>query len=223
MKTRYWIWAFLLTAILAACQQGARSLKEAETLFQQGLEQRVVKQTEAAAESFSQALLAINRCNQAQPEVKRLKAQIEDNLGFCYWKHELFDEALHLHEDAATLARELNDSTLLMNALRNCGRATASIGDIDKAEQHYDEALGLAKALNDKTMQNEILLESSRDVLLVKEDYEQVIERVSQALANGAQGDGSLTLGLAYYYLEEDSLAIVHLTEAPTCLRQPIR
>ena len=214
MKTRYWIWAFLLTAILAACHQGARSLKEAETLFQQGLEQRVAKQTEAAAESFSQALLAINRCNQAQPEVKRLKTQIEDNLGFCYWKHELFDEALHLHEDAATLARELNDSTLLMNALRNCGRATASIGDIDAAEQHYDEALSIAKALNDKTMQNEILLESSRDVLLVKEDYEQVIERVSQAFANGAQGDGPLTLGLAYYYLEQDSLAIVHLTEA---------
>ncbi len=214
MKTRYWIWAFLLTAILAACHQGARSLKEAETLFQQGLEQRVAKQTEAAAESFSQAMLAINRCNQAQPEVKRLKAQIEDNLGFCYWKHELFDEALHLHEDAATLARELSDSTLLMNALRNCGRATASLGDIDAAEQHYDEALSIAKALNDKTMQNEILLESSRDVLLVKEDYEQVIERVSQALANGAQGDGSLTLGLAYYYLEQDSLAIVHLTEA---------
>ena len=214
MKTRYWIWAFLLMAILAACHQGARSLREAETLFQQGLEQRVAKQTEAAAESFSQALLAINRCNQAQPEVKRLKAQIEDDLGFCYWKHELFDEALHLHEDAATLARELGDSSLLMYALRNCGRATASLGDIDTAEQHYDKALSLAKTLNNKTMQNEILLESSRDVLLVKEDYEQVIERVSQALANGAQGDGPLTLGLAYYYLEEDSLAIVHLTEA---------
>ncbi len=214
MKTRCIIIAVLLLAGLTACQQGVRSLKEAEMLFQQGVEQRTDKHTEAAAESFSQALLAINRCNQAQPEVKRLKAQIEDNLGFCYWKHELFEEALHLHEDAATLARELGDSTLLMNALRNCGRATASLGDIDKAEQHYDEALDLAKALNDKTMQNEILLESSRDVLLVKENYEQVIERVSQALADGAQGDGPLTLGLAYYYLEEDSLAIVHLTEA---------
>ncbi len=214
MKTRYLIWALLLMAFFAACQHKARYLKEAETYFDQGTEQRAAKQTEAAAESFSQALLAINRCNQAQPEVKRLKGQIEDNLGFCYWKHELFSEALHLHEDAATLARELNDSTLSMNALRNCGRATASLGDIDAAEQNYDEALSLAKALNDKTMQNEILLESSRDVLLVKEDYEQVIERVSQALANGAQGDGQLTLGLAYYYLEEDSLAIVHLTEA---------
>ena len=214
MKTRCIICAFLLLAGLTACQHKARWLKEAETLYQQGLEQRAAKQSESAAESFSQALIAIDHCNQAKPEVQRLKAQTEDNLGFCYWKHELFDEALHLHEDAVTLARELSDSTLLMNALRNCGRATASLGDIDAAEQHYEEALGLAKALNNKTMENEILLESSRDVLLVKEDYEQVIERVSQALTKGAQGDGPLTLGLAYYYLEQDSLAIIHLTEA---------
>ena len=215
MKTRYLILAIILVVVgFTACQQGARSLKEAETLFQQGLEQRTTRQTEAAAESFSQALFTIERCDQNQAEVQRLKGQIEDNLGFCYWKHELFDEALHLHDEAATLARELSDSTLLMNTLRNCGRARASLGDIDAAEQYYDEALVLATTLNDKTMQNEILLESSRDVLLVKEDYEQVIERVNQALANGAKGDGPLTLGLAYYYLEQDSLAIVHLTEA---------
>ena len=133
MKTRCIICAFLLLAGLTACQHNARWLKEAETLYQQGLEQRAAKQSESAAESFSQALIAIDHCNQAKPEVQRLKAQTEDNLGFCYWKHELFDEALHLHEDAVTLARELSDSTLLMNALRNCGRATASLGDIDAA------------------------------------------------------------------------------------------
>ena len=214
MKTRCIIIAFFVMAGLTACHHEARYLKEAETHYQQGLEQRAAKQSEAAAESFSQALLALEPCKPDKPETKRMKAQIEDNLGFCYWKHELFSEALPLHEDAAKIARELGDSTLLMNALRNCGRAAASLGDIDAAEQHYDEALDLAKALNNKTMQNEILLESSRDVLLVTEDYEQVIERVSQALANGASGDGPLTLGLAYYYLEQDSLAIVHLTEA---------
>ena len=214
MKTRYIIMAVLMLVSLTACRQGARSLKEAETLFQQGLDQRAAKQTEKATKSFSQALLDIGRCKQDHPEVKRLKAQIEDNLGFCYWKHELFGEALPLHTDAATLARELNDSTLLMNALRNCGRVTASLNDLDAAEQHYDEALSLAKAMNDKAMENEVLLESSRDVLLEKEDFGQVIERVGQALVDGAEGDGQLTLGLAYYYLEQDSLAIIHLTEA---------
>ena len=214
MKTRCIITAILLLVGLSACQHEARYFKEAETRFQEGVEQRADKQSEEAAENFSKALLAIEHCDMDKPEVKRLKAQIEDNLGFTYWKHELFAEALPLHTEAATLARELNDSIILMNAQRNCGRAAASLGDIDAAEQHYDEALTLAKALNDKTMENEVLLESSRDVYLVKEDYEQVIERITRARAAGAEGDSQLTLGLAYYYLEQDSLAIAHLTEA---------
>ena len=197
-----------------ACQHNGRSLAQAEALFQQGLEQRAAKQSEQAAASFSEALLALDRCDAKRPEVQRLKGQIEDNLGFCYWKHELFEEALPLHKDATSLFREIGNDTLLMTALRNCGRTAASLGDIDGAEQYYDEALSIAKTLNDKTMQNEILLESSRDVLLVKESYEQVIERITQALANGASGDGPLILGLAYYYLAQDSLAIVHLNEA---------
>ena len=198
-----------------ACHHEARWLKEAETLFEQGVEQRAAKQSEAAAESFSQALLAIEHCDLDKPETKHLKAQIEDNLGFTYWKHELFEEALPLHTDASNLARELGDSTLLMTALRNSGRTAASLGDLDAAQQHYDEALTIAKALNDKTMEADILLESSRDILIEKEDYKQVIKRVSQALAHSATPDiCHLTLGVAHFYLEQDSLALVHLNEA---------
>ena len=206
--------AVLLLVGLSSCQQGARSLKEAESFFQRGVEQRAAKHTEAAAESFSQALLAIKRCHMEQPEVQRLKGQIEDNLGFCYWRHELFEEALPLHKDATELFRSLNNDTLLMNALRDRGRAEASLGNIDGAKASYEEALSLAKTLNDKAMENEVVLELSRDVLLEQEDFEQVIELVSQARAAGAEGDSQLTLGLAYYYLEQDSLAIAHLTEA---------
>ena len=215
MKTRYIILIFFVMATFTACHHKDRWLKEAETHFEEGCEQLSAKQSEAAAESFSHALLAINRCDLNQLEVKQLKGQIEDNLGTRYWKHGLFEEALTLHTDAASLFQEINDSTLLMNALRNCGRAKASLGDIEAAQQHYDEALNIAKALNDKTMESDILLESSRDVLLVKEDYNQVIERVSQALEGGAETDiCHLTLGVAYYYLEQDSLALLHLGEA---------
>ena len=214
MKTRYLILVTtLVMASLTACQQGARSLKEAETLFQQGVAQRAAKQSEAAAESFSQALLAIERCDMKQPEVQRLKGQIENNLGFCYWRHELFEEALPLHKDAAELFRALHDDSLLMNAQRDCGRAEASLGDIEGAKASYEEALSLAKTLNDKAMENEVILELSRDVLLEQEDYEQVVTLVSKAIADGAEGDSQLTLGLAYYYLEQDGLAIMHLTE----------
>ena len=215
MKPRYFVWAFLVWAFLTACQHKDRWLEEAETHFQEGCEQLSVKQSEAAAESFSQALLAINRCDLKQPEAKRLKGQIEDNLGTRYWKHGLFKEALSLHTEAAGLFQEINDSTLLMNTLRNCARTMASLGDIEAAQQHYDEAHNIAKALNDKTMESDILLESSRDVLLVKEDYNQAIERVTKALEGGADPDiCHLTLGLAHYYLEQDSLALFHLGEA---------
>ena len=205
---------FLVVVGLTACQRSTHSLQEAERLFQQGVELRADKQSEAAAESFSQALLAIEHCDMGKPKMQRLKGQVEDNLGFCYWKHELFKEALPLHKDAAELFRSLADSTLLTTALRNYGRAAASLGDIDNAKAAYDEALIFAKALNDKMMENDILLELSRDVLLPQGDFAQVIELVTQARANGVEGDSPLTLGLAYYYLSQDSLGIIYLTEA---------
>ena len=190
MKTKtIIICVFLSLVILAACHDETGYFRQAEAGLEQGRQHIADKQTEAAAQSLSQALIAIDRCDPTKPEVQRLKGLIEDNLGFAYWKHE--------------------------NALRNCGRTAASLGDIDAAQQHYDEALQLAKTLNDKTMERELLLDSSLDVLMAKEDYGQVIERVSQALDEGADADAChLTLGLAHYYLSHDSLAIVHLNEA---------
>ena len=202
-------------AILTTCHNKTSYFREAEACLEQGRQHIADQQTEAAAQSLSHALLAIDRCDLSNPEVQRLKGLIEDNLGFAYWKHELFDEALPLHVDAAQLFRDLGNDTLLMNALRNCGRTTASMGDINAAQQHYWEALQLAKTLSDTTMEGELLLELSLDVLMAKEDYGQVIEHVSQALAEGADADAChLTLGLANYYLSHDSLAITHLNEA---------
>ena len=197
---------FLALVILTSCHDETGYFREAEAGLEQGRQHIADKQTEAAAQSLSQALLAIDRCDPTKPEVQRLKGLIEDNLGFAYWKHELFDEALPLHTDATQLFRTLGNDTLLMNALRNCGRTAASLGDIDAAQQHYDEALQLAKTLNDKTMERELLLDSSLDVLMAKEDYGQVIERVGQALAQGADADAC--------HLTLDSLAIDHLNEA---------
>ena len=224
MKPKNILAVLFLLVGLVACQQESRYLNEAETLYQQGREQLADKQSEAAAESFSQALLAVNRCNQDRPEVKRLKGQIEDDLGTRYWKHGLFEEALPLHADAVSLFEDINDSVLLATALRNCGRVTASMGDIEAAQGHYDAALTLAKTLNNKAIENDILIESSRDVLLVKEDYNQAIERATKALDGGTSPDiCHLTLGLAYYYLEQDSLALSHLEEAIKSRKPGIR
>ena len=59
----------LVMATLTACQQQEKRFREAENLLQVGLEQRADKRSEAAAESFSQALLAIERCDAIYAEL----------------------------------------------------------------------------------------------------------------------------------------------------------
>ena len=204
-----------LLAGCTACRHYPRDLKAAEALFQEGLELRAVKNTEAAAQSFSNALLVLNRCHPDKEEVKRLKAQVEDNLGAMYWKHGLNEEALELHLDAVALSRELRDDTLLMKALRNCGRVTGSLQRIQEAQAFYEESLNLAESINDSAFVNELLMETSHDLYLESGDYPQAITNVTRALSNGADPSFChLVIGLSHYYQSQDSLAIMHLQEA---------
>lgn len=225
MKTRFlMIIMVALTVGFTACRQEARSLNEAETCYQEGLELKAAKNTEAAAEAFSNALLAINRCDASKTEVKHLKALIEDNLGAMYWKHGLSDEALELHLDAVTLSRELNDTTLLMKALRNCGRVTASLQRTQDAQAFYGESLILAESINDSAFVNELLMETSHDLYLESGDYPQAIANATRALSNGADPSFChLVIGLSHYYQSQDSLAIMHLQEATQSPKPSVR
>ena len=215
--------AFVLAVFLGSCQSNTRQLEKAQALYEQGLELSTDNSV-AAAESYSQALLALDRCDQQRPEVRRLKGQIEDQLGTRYWKHGLKDEALRLHLDATELFRQTADSALLMNALRNAGRVGASLHEVEQAKQYYEASLGLANALNDTVLSNELKLEIARDIYMEQGDYEKVIGMVSEALADGARPDlCHLALGLAYYYVENDSLAINHLNLATQSEKAGVR
>ncbi|MBR4390784.1 MAG: hypothetical protein IKT08_01595 [Bacteroidales bacterium] len=208
------LWILAVATFFCSCQYHLRQLEKAKELYQQGLELSTDNSV-AAAESYSQALLLLDRCDQTLPEVRRLKGQVEDQLGTRYWKHGLKEEALRLHLDAVELFRPLHDSTLLMNALRNAGRVAASLHEVDQAKQYYDESLAIAIRLNDTGSANDLLLEIARDVAMEQGAYEKVIEMVAQALAGGARPDlCHLTLGMAHYYLENDPLAIGYLNQA---------
>ena len=216
MNTKqFLIVAFIVLAGFTACQRDARRLDEADALLQQGLEERAAKNTEAAAESFSQALVVLNQCDADAPDVQRMKAKVEDNLGAMYWKHGLADEALALHLDAVALSRQLNDPALLMTALRNCGRVTASLQRTDEAQAYYEESRQIAESQQDKAFCNELLMETSHDLYLENGDYTQAIESASQALAGGADpGFCNLVIGLSYYYLDENNTALAFLDQA---------
>lgn len=204
----------VMMTVFVSCRQASR-YDEALAIYNKGVELREAKQNEDAAKAFSDALVTINLCDTENYDVKALKAETEDRLGEIYWLQGLFEDALELHLDASALFRELGKSEYLMNAYRNAGRAAASLNNLDDAEYYYNEALIIAKSLEDNAFIADLYLDLSRDIYMQNEDYERVISFVNQALAGGADHDQChLLLGVAYYYLEDDENAIKHLEEA---------
>ena len=208
------IWALVAAVFFGSCQSNARHFEKALALYQEGLELSTVNSL-AAAETFSQALLELEGCNQELTDVQRLKGQTEDQLGSMYWKHGMKEEALQLHRDAIEIFRLMPGSVLLMNALQNAGRVAASLQRVDEAEQYYVEALEIAKVQSSKKLSKDIMLELCRDVYMEKGEFEKVIELVTDALEKGARPDlCCLTLGMAYNNLGNDRLAIEYLNQA---------
>ena len=213
----------LAASFFYACQSNTNKLEKANALYQEGLELSP-ENSIAAAETFNQALLVLDRCNQEAFDVKRLKGQIKDQLGTRYWKHGMKEDALELHKEAIQLFRQLPGNVLLMSALQNAGRVAASLHRVDEAEQYYKEALEIAKTQSSKKLSKDILLELCRDVYMERGEYNKVVELVSEALEHGARADlCHLTLGMAYYYIENDKLAIEHLNLATESEKAGVR
>lgn len=204
----------VLTAVIVSCRQKSHH-DEALALYNKGVELREAKQNEDAAKAFNEALVILNNCDSDDSDIKALKADTEDKLGEIYWLQGLFEDALELHLDASALFRELHGQTTLMKSLRNAGRAAASMNNNNDAEYHYNEALIIAKSLSDNDFIADLYLDMARDIFMRHEDFDKTISFVNQALEGGADHDQChLLLGLAYYYLEDDTNAIVHLNEA---------
>ena len=212
-----------VASFFCACQSNTNKLEKANTLYQEGLELSP-ENSIAAAETFNQALLVLDGCNQEAFDVKRLKGQIKDQLGTRYWKHGMKEDALELHKEAIELFRQLPGNVLLMSALQNAGRVAASLHRVDEAEQYYKEAFEIAKTQSSKKLSKDILLELCRDVYMERGEYNKVVELVSEALEHGARADlCHLTLGMAYYYIENDKLAIEHLNLATESEKAGVR
>ena len=210
---RYITIALLVMAtVFVSCRQASR-YDEALSLYNKGVELREAKQNKDAAQAFSEALVKINSCK--EDEIKELKAKTEDRLGEIYWLQGLFDDALALHLDASALFRELHDSSSLMKSLRNAGRAAASTNNLEAAENYYNEAMTIAKSFNDNAFISDLSLDLARDIYIENDNIEKVIYIVNKAIESSSDiSQCHLLLGLAYYYLEDDENAIVHLKEA---------
>ena len=214
IRTKYLI-LFASILILTACD-GKKNQEKARALFEEGVRLREERHSEEAAECFLQGLELLN--NVETHGRASLRAQINDNLGALYLKHGLFDGAFDAHNEALRCFKILNDSTGMMNAYRNCGRAVRSQEQYTLAKQYYDSAFCIATSLNDNAMLSDLYLEMGRDYYMEIGDFAKGIECVNKALDGELSNDdiniAHMTLGILYYYSNNFDEAKKHLKEA---------
>ena len=216
IRTKYLI---LFASILILTEKKKKKNQEkARALFEEGVRLREERHSEEAAECFLQGLELLKNNDVKTYENAALQAQINDNLGALYLKHGLFDGAFDAHNEALRCFKILNDSTGMMNAYRNCGRAVRSQEQYTLAKQYYDSAFCIATSLNDNAMLSDLYLEMGRDYYMEIGDFAKGIECVNKALVGELSNDdidiAHMTLGILYYYSNNFDDAKKHLKEA---------
>ena len=208
---------FASILILTACN-GKKNEEKARALFEEGVRLREERNSEEAAEYFLQGLELLKNNDVKTYENASLQAQINDNLGALYLKHGLFDGAFDAHNEALRCFKLLNDSTGMMNAYRNCGRAVRSQEQYKLAKQYYDSAFRIATLINDNAMLSDLYLEMGRDYYMETGDFTRGIECVNKALEGDLSNDdidiANMTLGILYYYSNNFNEAKKHLINA---------
>ncbi|MBP5643415.1 MAG: hypothetical protein J6X10_04190 [Bacteroidales bacterium] len=210
MKTRFTIIILLAAVMLASCDTPTKRQQRAQSLYEEGVRLREMRLSEEATQCFLEALeLADNN---------ELAGKIKDNLGAMYNKHQLFDEALAMHREALADFKVTGDSTAMMTAYRNCGRVTKSMQLFPETKAYYDSAFQIATLINNNEMIADLNLEMGRDYYMEIGDYHKAIECVSLAMDNGLQGNdldiANMTLGILYYYIDENKVAKTYLEKA---------
>ena len=203
---------------LAACNNQAKNQDKARVLYEEGLRLREEQRSEEAAEFFLKALELLNHNDVKTHGRESLQAQINDNLGALYLKHGIFDGAFNAHNEALQCFKQLGDSTGMMNAYRNCGRAMRSQEQYAIAKQYYDSAFCIANLINDNAMLSDLYLEIGRDYYMEIGDFTKGIECVNNAL-EGELNDNdtdiaNMTLGILYYYSNDFNQAKTYLNKA---------
>ena len=203
--------AFIVT--MTSCESQARREQRARALYEQGVQLRSQRLSEEAAQCFLEALTLVKNGDNIE-----LKANIEDNLGAMYNKHQLFEDALKMHRAAIDDFKQINDSVGMMTAWRNCGRVAKSLGWFAQTKQFYDNAFQIATLLNNDVMMADINLEIGRDYYMEIGDYPKAIECVGKAVEGGLHGNdldiANMTLGILYYYIDENDVAKTYLEKA---------
>jgi tetratricopeptide (TPR) repeat protein len=193
----------LFCLALAACESQSKRMEQAQALYKEGVQLREQRRSEEAAEKFLQGLAIVQRAKKTT-ETTQLQGQLCDNLGAMYLKHGLFEDAFKQHQQALNCFRQTDDSTGMMNAYRNSGRAMRTQKQFTQAKHYYDSAFRIATFVKDTAMLGDLYLELGRDYYMETGDFAKGIESVNMALGCGLSDNDTdiahMTLGILYYY-----------------------
>ncbi|MDN3655605.1 tetratricopeptide repeat protein [Ferruginibacter paludis] len=134
-----------------------------------------------------------------------IESTINDGLQALYLTLGKYDLSIMYGEKAVALARQVNDQAQLANALTNLGLSYADQRKTVEAKKLFNEALTVAKANNNKSIEA-MTLNNLSDIAIRENDFEKlkIYGDRSTALATELQDDGTLLgakLSLAVYYL----------------------
>ena len=207
----------LCCLVWASCNTQTKREDEAKTLFMEGVRLREQRLSEEAAECFLKGLEQLRGCEKTE-KVLLLEGQLCDNLGAMYLKHGLFEDAFVQHQQALICFRQIADSTGMMNAYRNSGRAVCAQEQYTQGKQYYDSAFLIASMMNDQAMLSDLYMEMGRDYYLHTGNLAKGIENVNMALEGGLNDNDTdiahMTLGILFYYMKDIEQAKSHLNEA---------
>ena len=202
---------------MVSCDSPTKRMEQAQMLYKEGVQLREQRRSEEAAEKFLQGL-AIVRHAKKITEAVQLEGQLSDNLGAMYLKHELFDDAFHQHQQALKCFKQTEDSTGMMNAYRNSGRAKRAQEQYTQAKLYYDSTFRIASFVSDTAMLGDLYLEMGRDYYMETGNFAKGIESVNRALECGLNDNDTdiahMTLGILHYYTHEYDKAKSYLNKA---------
>ena len=214
------LFAVVLGAFITSCDTSEKRQWQARALYEKGVQLRAERLSEEATECFIQALSLLDDVDMAVQTYDNVSliANIKDNIGAMYNKHQLFDEALAMHRSAVADFKQINDSVGMIKAWRNCGRTTKSLEMFAQTKAYYDSAFRIATLLADTLMINDLYLEIGRDYYMEIGNYSKAIECVQHAMDGGLEGNdldiANMTLGILYYYINKNDVAKAYLEKA---------
>ena len=226
-KLTYLILFAVVLSTMMSCDSQYKRQQKAQLLYEEGVRLRSQRLSEEATQCFLEALSLLNDVGANDYLPVQLRANIEDNLGAMYNKHQLFEDALMMHHEAVDDFKQIGDSVGMMTAWRNCGRTAKSLGWFAQTKQFYDNAFQIATLLNNKEMIADLYLEIGRDYYMEIGEYDKAIEYVQNAIDGSVQGNdldiANMTLGILYYYIDENDKAKPYLERALQSDRAGVR